>query len=205
MKLLLLAAAFLLMTPVASADKIPFEYSVSYSNQYADWDYTGFGDDYFEDVPVFISGQSMDFEVTLEAKKDMKDVMIVVFQEYYCVTDPADRTCDSPLVSQMPVPNVTSFHEKVEKGDVIVLGDSLPLSDAFSSLDRTHLIVIHCPGGFCEKHMDKFWDNYYDLYYSENRVNSTVAAGDDWKFFKGGKVIVDDPFAGIWCPVMPQM
>lgn len=47
--------------------------------------------------------------------------------------------------------------------------------------------------------MDKFWERYYRRY--DRRISSAVAEDEDWEFVKWGKVILDDPFAGIWCSV----
>jgi len=172
MRILLAVIIFLLLMPIGLADdddddrrrskKVKFDYEVTYSNQFTNWNYTGLDGQVFYDVPVFISGRNMDFQVSLTARKKMKDVMVIAFQEYYCLTDPWARKCIGTVNQRMNVPIVTSFHKKIKKGQTVQMGGSLTLSDGFSSLDKTHLMVIKCRKRSCEKYMDNFWEYYQD-------------------------------------------
>ena len=195
---LVMAFAFVLSLPVALADKMPFDYSVSYTDPVAHQDFTGFNGATFQNVPVFFSGSNVGFEVTLTSRRDLRNIMVVVFQEYYCKTVGAE--CDELLLDKMAGDsNVTRFYDEIAEGETLKIDGVFVPVDGFSSLDRTHLVVIRCTG-VCEKNADKFWQKYLHRYYSFNRLNRTVVENDEWKFFKWGKVILDDPFAGIWCP-----
>lgn len=202
MKKFILIVPFLLLVQIALADKIPFEYSVSYIGAFEFADYTGFGGASFQNVPAFISGgPPMNFELDITSQKDFKNIMVIVFQEYYCKTQA--NSCDSILLDQMPGnvnPMIKSYSE-IQKGQTITIDGSFSSNDQFSSLDRTHLIIMQCPDDYCEEHTDEFWSNYYHHYYNFNHLNSTVMDNEAWKYFRWGKVLVDDPFAGIWCPI----
>lgn len=198
MRIVFALLAVLLVLPAVSAEKIPFEYTVGYKDAFANWDFSGFGGAEFDGVPVFFVGVPMNFQVNITSNRDFKDVMVIVVQEYYCKT--VGRGCATPILDRMDGDSViTKFYDKIEMGETVTIDGSVVSYDDFSSLDRTHLIIMHCPDRYCEKHMDKFWEHYNHNYY--NHLNNTVAENLQWKYFKWGKILLDDPFAGIWCPV----
>ena len=204
MKKVILLSIFLLSIPIAYADKIPFDYSVSYEAPNGYGTYYGFSGAVFSS-PVIYSNQPLTYTISVTAHKDFKDLKIIAIQEYYCETEEISTfvfNCTHENFSPMTGNSIFIYNvSQISNGHTVTFTKTYDGStETFSSLDRTHLIIMHCPSNVCENHWNEFFDTYLHHYYNFNHLNKTALSNEDWKFFKFGKIIVDDPFAGMWCP-----
>lgn len=207
MKKLILLLIFTLFATSAYAEKIPFDYEINYTW----WAWGDFGtyhgyNNVFYNVPVAYANHPLNFTLNLSSKKDLKDIKIILIQEYYCETEQIgdlEFKCIRPDFGKMTGNAISIYNfSEINKDQSIFLNVSyISGQETFNSLDRTHLIVMHCPNNYCEEHWNEFWDTYYHRYYNYEHLNKTILNNDEWKFFKWGKIIVDDPFAGIWCAI----
>jgi len=203
---IILSGSLFLVTHVSRSDAIPlpFDYNIIYDLQSQGLSYH-FNGNTHDDIPVLNINEThtMNYHLNLSIKRDLKDIVIIIAQEYYCKTNQISDTeydCGETLLEPMTGNSSTVlFFDNLTEGQNLLLNLSYNASqEECPTLDITHLIVMHCPDKFCLNHLDEFFQ-HYDSHYSF-QLNRTVY--DDKNFpFKWGHVILDDPFAGIWCPI----
>ena len=184
---------------------LPFDYKIIYDLSSEGLSYF-FNGEVHNDIPVLNINEThlVNYHVNFSINKDLKDIVIIVSQEYFCKTNQiSDFEYECKEIFLQPMTGNSStilFFESLSKGQNLLLNLSYDASlEEFPSLDRTHLIVMHCPDRFCISHLDEFF-KLYNTHYS-SKLNRTVY--DDKEFpFKWGHIILDDPFAGVWCPLV---